>query len=129
MIKSTANSNEINSEIESEQIVQTLAKIDSLALGVALGTVFALGIFLVTNILIFKGGEKIGPNLALLGQFFPGYNVTFFGSIIGLIYGFISGFALGWLIAVIRNIIIKIYLQFINLRQKMAAVNDFLDAP
>ena len=129
MIKSSANSNEKIAELESEQIVQSLAKVDSLALGVALGTVFAAGIFLVTNLLILKGGEKIGPNLALLGQFFPGYNVTFGGSLLGLLYGFVSGFALGWLIAVIRNIIIRIYLQIINVRQKMAAVNDFLDSP
>lgn len=130
MIKSSDNSNEINTnELAGEQIVQSLAKVDSLALGVAFGTVFAAGIFLVTNLLILKGGENIGPNLALLGQFFPGYNVTFGGSLIGLLYGFGSGFALGWLIAVIRNIIIRIYLQIINLRQKMAAVNDFLDSP
>ncbi len=129
MIKSSADSNEINAEIAGEQIVQSLAKIDSLALGVALGTVFALGIFLITNLLIYKGGETVGPNLALLGQFFPGYHVTFGGSLIGLLYGFGSGFALGWLIAVIRNIIIKIYLHIINLRQKMAAVNDFIDSP
>lgn len=129
MIKSSANSNEKIAELESEQIVQSLAKVDSLALGVAFGTVFAAGIFLVTNLLILKGGENIGPNLALLGQFFPGYTVTFGGSLLGLLYGFISGFALGWLIAVIRNIIIRIYLQIINVRQKMAAVNDFLDSP
>ena len=129
MIKSSDNSNEKIAELESEQIVQSLAKVDSLALGVAFGTVFAAGIFLVTNLLILKGGENIGPNLALLGQFFPGYTVTFGGSLLGLLYGFISGFALGWLIAMIRNIIIRIYLQIINVRQKMAAVNDFLDSP
>lgn len=130
MIKSSADSNPINAdELAGEQIVQTLAKIDSLALGVAIGTVFGLGIFLATNLLILKGGEIIGPNLALLAQFFPGYRVTFGGSFIGLLYGFVSGFALGWLIAVIRNIIIKIYLHIINLRQRMAAVNDFIDHP
>jgi hypothetical protein len=130
VIKSSAESNEINAdELAGEQIVQSLAKIDSLALGVALGTVFGLGIFLVTNLLIYKGGEIVGPNLGLLAQFFPGYRVTFGGSLIGLLYGFGSGFALGWLIAVIRNIIIKIYLHIINLRQKMVAVNDFIDSP
>lgn len=129
MIKKSAESNEPNAELAGEQIVQSLAKIDSLALGVALGAVFALGIFLATNLLIFKGGEKVGPNLALLGQFFPGYRVTFGGSLIGLLYGFISGFVLGWLIAVIRNIIIRIYLQIINIKQKLSAVNDFIDSP
>ena len=130
MIKTSADSNQINAdELANEQIVQTLAKIDSLALGIALGTVLGLGIFLATNLLLFKGGEKVGPNLALLAQFFPGYSVTYGGSFVGLLYGFVSGFALGWLIAVIRNIIIKIYLHIINLRQKMAAVNDFIDSP
>lgn len=130
MIKQTADTNQITTdEFANEQIVQSLAKIDSLALGAAVGTVFGFGIFLVTNLLIYKGGETIGPNLALLGQFFPGYRVTFGGSFIGLLYGFVSGFALGWLIAVIRNLIIRIYLQIINIRQKMAAVNDFIDSP
>lgn len=130
MIKPSTDSNEINAdELAGEQIVQSLAKIDSLALGVALGTVFAVGIFLITNLLIYKGGETVGPNLGLLAQFFPGYRVTFGGSLIGLLYGFASGFALGWLIAVIRNLIIKIYLNIINLRQKMAAVNDYIDSP
>ena len=84
-------------------IVKSLARLDGVALGISLGTLFTLGIFLVTNILVFKGGNEIGPNLKLLNQYFIGYDVTFRGSLIGSIYGFMSGGILGFLIAFLRN--------------------------
>jgi hypothetical protein len=60
-------------------------------------------IFLATIILLVKGGEVVGPHLALLGQFFIGYQVTFAGSIIGLLYGFGLGFIMGYIIATLYN--------------------------
>lgn len=110
-------------------IVQSLARLDGLALGIALGTVFALMIFLATNILILKGGEVVGPRLALLGQYFAGYEVSFTGSLIGVVYGFVSGFMLGWLIALLRNIVVAAYLHILKLRSSMSAVNDYIDHP
>mgnify|MGYP003577682900 CR=1 FL=1 len=58
-------------------IVQSLAKLDGIALGVSLGTLFGLVIFFATNILILKGGPIVGPRLGLLNQYFIGYEVTF----------------------------------------------------
>jgi len=55
------------------------------------GLLAGLGIFVVTNWLLLKGGQPVGPHLALLGQFFLGYRVSFLGSLIGLAYGFASG--------------------------------------
>ena len=112
-----------------ELIVQSLAKLDGTALGIAIGLTFGLAVFVATNFLIYKGGEEIGPNLALLGQFFVGYEVTFGGSVIGFIYGLISGFILGWLIAAIRNLILSIYLFILKLKSNMSAVNDYIDNP
>lgn len=67
-------------------------------LGLALGIVFGLAIFIVTNWLVIKGGpigperkKIIGPHLQLLGQFFIGYKVSFTGSLIGFLYGFALG--------------------------------------
>jgi hypothetical protein len=68
----------------------------ALARGVVTGTVVGLGIFLATNWLVIKGGPVVGPHLALLGQFFIGYSVTFAGSLIGLVYGFVLGFAVAY---------------------------------
>jgi hypothetical protein len=119
----------VTSSAADELIVKTLAKLDSIALGISVGTLFALIIFLATNILIFKGGEVIGPNLALLSQFFIGYKVTFAGSLIGLLYGFVSGFILGWLIAFLRNSVVAFYLLLLKLKNRVSAVNDFIDHP
>jgi hypothetical protein len=71
--------------------------------GVAAGTILGLGTFVATNWLVLKGGPIVGPHLALLGQFYIGYRVTFLGSFIGLAYGFVLGFLLGYAGAVIYN--------------------------
>lgn len=120
---------EIHSDETDKLIVESLAKIDGLALGVSLGTLFGLGIFLATNILILKGGDVVGPNLALLSQYFVGFEVSFKGSVVGLVYGFIAGFTTGWLIAFLRNIVVTIYVHLLRLRGSMSAVNDYIDNP
>jgi hypothetical protein len=65
--------------------------------------VAGLGLFVATNWLIIKGGEVVGPHLALLGQFLPGYEVTFLGSVIGLAYGLVVGFVLGYGVSALYN--------------------------
>ncbi len=119
----------ISSSAADELIVKSLARLDSIALGISVGTLFALIFFLATNILIFKGGDVIGPNLALLSQYFIGYKVTFVGSIIGFLYGFVSGFILGWLTAFLRNSVVTLYLLALKLKNRMSAVNDYIDNP
>jgi hypothetical protein len=120
---------EIISDPTDKLIVQSLAKLDGVALGVALGTLFGLIVFLATNILILKGGSEIGPNLALLSQYFIGYEVTFGGSLIGLAYGLLAGFVFGWLIAFLRNIIVAIYLHLVKIKRNISAVNEYIDNP
>jgi len=110
-------------------IVESLAKLDGVALGVSLGLIFGLIIFAATNILIFKGGEVVGPNLSLLEQYFVGYEVTFSGSIVGLIYGVLVGFIVGWLIATLRNFVVSLYIHYLKVRGSMSAVNDYIDNP
>jgi len=110
-------------------IVESLAKLDGVALGVSLGLIFGLIIFAATNILIFKGGEVVGPNLSLLEQYFVGYEVTFSGSMVGLIYGVLVGFIVGWLIATLRNFVVSLYIHYLKVRGSMSAVNDYIDNP
>ena len=77
-------------------------------MGLVLGILFGLAVFIATNWLVIKGGHinpegeyVVGPHLQLLSQFFIGYRVSFLGSIIGFFYGFaigtISGSALGFI--------------------------------
>jgi hypothetical protein len=81
------------------RLVRYNATVQGLVSGIMLGGV----IFFATNWLILKGGEAVGPHLALLGQFFVGYRVTFAGSLIGFGYGFATGFIAGYLVATLYN--------------------------
>jgi hypothetical protein len=83
--------------------LRTPARLNARAWGVAMGLLCGLGLFLATNILLLKGGPVIGPRLALLGVYLPGYKVTFGGSLIGLGYGLVLGFVAGWLMGWVYN--------------------------
>lgn len=84
-------------------VVTRLLRLNAVVQGVVTGLVLGFGIFLATNWLLLKGGAVVGPHLALLGQFFIGYRVTFLGSLVGFVYGAVSGFLLGYLVARLYN--------------------------
>ena len=98
-------------ESNEEQLLQSaLLRLNAKVLGVTLGLAFGLVIFVMTNWLVLAGGHitetgerVIGPHLALLGDFFLGYRVSFFGSIIGFLYGFALGTITGAAVGVIYN--------------------------
>ena len=108
-------------------IIQAFAKLDRTALGLAVGTLCGLCVFLATIILIIKGGKVVGPNLALLGQFFYGYTVTVTGAFVGLVYGFVIGFVVGWLIALLRNSLVSVYLLTLKTRANLTSSLDSID--
>ncbi len=92
------------SEAWPEDVALTrLLRLNAVFTGLATGALCGLAIFLATNWLVLKGGPVVGPHLALLGQFFIGYRVTFAGSLVGLVYGFCCGFAAGFAVAWIHN--------------------------
>ncbi len=59
-----------------ELLIQALAKLDKVALGIAVGILFGFSVFAATLILVIKGGNQVGPNLGLLSQYFIGYGLT-----------------------------------------------------
>ena len=86
---------------DNDRLVSGILLLNAKALGLVLGLVFGLVIFIATNWLVIKGGKTVGPHLILLSQYFIGYRVTFWGSLIGFGYGFVlgtlSGSMLGWI--------------------------------
>jgi hypothetical protein len=97
-------------EVEEQKLFSGVLSLNSKVIGLVLGLVCGLFIFIVTNWLVIKGGDTVGPHLELLNQFFIGYRVTFFGSFIGFAYGFalgtLSGAMIGWIynkIVLFRN--------------------------
>jgi hypothetical protein len=77
------------------------------AWGIAMGLLLATGLFLATNILVLKGGPNVGQHLKLLAVYFPGYRVTFIGSLIGAVYSFVLGYGLGRLIGIVYNQMVR----------------------
>jgi hypothetical protein len=90
-------------EPDEEQIEKAVILLNSKLLGIVLGFLSGAGLFLATNFLILKGGRNIGAHLILLSNFFPGYRVTFLGSIIGFCYAFVLGFLVGVVIGAVYN--------------------------
>lgn len=72
-----------------------------------LAIVFAMlvgtGLFVATAWLLIKGGENVGATLGLLGNYLPGYRVTWPGAFLGLAYGAAIGGGTGWLLARVYN--------------------------
>ena len=84
-------------------VERSLARLNARAWGVAFALLGGLGLLTATWVLVFEGGAVVGPHLALLANFFPGYSVTLVGGIIGFVYGFVGGYAIGRLIGVVYN--------------------------
>ena len=75
-------------------------KINSIRLGLAIGIVWAVGIFIFTLISAWTDfGYQTLTNFAL----YPWYTVSFWGAFIGAIFGFIDGFIGGWAIGWMYN--------------------------
>jgi hypothetical protein len=94
-------------ELKKIVLVRTLrlnAKIQGIIVGLSAG----LLILFATNWLLIKGGDVVGPHLALLGQFFIGYEVSFVGSLIGFAYAFVVGFLGGYCVARLYNSIVDL---------------------
>lgn len=96
-------------EKDLEKIIHTrLLRLNATVHGVVFGLLLGSAVFIATIWLVIKGGEVVGPNLALLNQFFLGYQVTVLGSFIGFGYGLVLGFVVGYFVASVYNRILDL---------------------
>jgi hypothetical protein len=119
---------EPETEALAEAFARVFAKLDRTAFGVAVGAVSGLVIFLATLVLVVRGGTIVGPHLALLAQYFPGYAVTGVGSLVGLAYGCLTGFIAGWTFALVRNATTFFYEVVLRRRAEVGPFSRFLDS-
>ncbi len=80
-------------------IARLRASVMAVVFGLAGGTL----LLAATLWLVVRGGDQVGPHLGLLDVYFPGYSVTWLGSLIGFGYGAVCGAVLGWSIAWLYN--------------------------
>lgn len=87
---------------------RAVIRLNANILGLVLGIMAGLIVFVTTNFLLLKGGAVVGPHLALLRNFFPYYSVTFFGSVIGFFWGLVFGYVAGFVVASLYNLVVKL---------------------
>ena len=86
-------------ELVRAAIVRLRARVMAVAFALAGGT----ALLVATLWLVIRGGPTVGPHLSLLANYFPGYEVSLTGSLIGFGYGALTGAVIGWSIASIYN--------------------------
>jgi hypothetical protein len=89
------------SEQERRLIAAAVARLRVGLLATVGGLLAGSGLAFATAWLTLLGGDPVGPHLALLRYFFPGYTVTWTGVSVGFAYGAlagaIAGGTVGWL--------------------------------
>jgi hypothetical protein len=84
-------------------IETAVARLRAGILAIVFGMVGGAGLFVATAWLLIKGGVNVGVTLGLLGNYLPGYSVTWPGAVVGLLYGAAIGAAMGWTLARVYN--------------------------
>jgi protoporphyrinogen oxidase len=112
--------------VREEMLRTAFAHVDPVALGAAFGAAVGIGIFLATAGLLIKGGSVVGPTLSLLGQYLPGYRVSWGGALVGMLESGAGGYMLGYSLAKLRNWGLTLYALLLRRRESARARRDML---
>jgi len=93
----------MTSRLQKYQISHALVRIRTEVLAVVCSVRGGVGRFVMTAWLIIQDGPDVGQHLQLLSNYFIGYSVTWWGSVVGLFYGAIYGGVIGWAVGMIYN--------------------------
>lgn len=88
-------------------ITRTVARLRQGIVALVTAMVAGVALFTATLWLVIKGGPDVGQHLGLLRAFYPGYSVTWAGSLVGLVYAALTGAVLGWCVAWLYNIVAR----------------------
>lgn len=100
-------------------VAWAFARLDRPAFALASAATFAAVIFLLTVAIVLKGappGVAVGPNLAHLAFYFPGYSVTLGGACVGAAYGGAVGAGWGFVLATLWNLAHALLLALVRVR-------------
>jgi len=93
------------SDLELALVTRAIARIRAGIVAIVTAMVVGFALFAATLWLVIKGGPNVGQHLSLLQAYYPGYSVTWVGSLVGLVYGALTGAVLGWSVAWLYNIL------------------------
>jgi hypothetical protein len=119
---------ETEEQLDRQRLVRAFARLDPTALGMSVGVVVAVAVFLLKAIVLLRGpvesGAETGPHLGLLAYYFPGYRVSWGGALVGLSWGALDGFVAGALLAWAVNAHHAFYLRLFERRQRAQGLLD-----
>jgi hypothetical protein len=88
---------------EEQLLLSAIARIRISIMAITFGFTGGVGLSLATLWLMIQGGQDVGLHLNLLGNYFPGYSVTWGGCVVGFFYGALTGAVVGTAIAWMYN--------------------------
>ena len=106
-------------------LVRAFGRVDPVAVGVAMGAVGGAGGAGATAVLLLRGGPLVGLHLQRLGFYFPGYNVSWGGALVGLVEGALWAAAGGYVLGMLFSRVDSPWI----LRRATSAATDADDAP
>lgn len=86
-------------------VARTIARLRAGIVAIVTGMVGGFALFAATLWLVIKGGPNVGQHLGLLQAYYPGYTVTWTGSLVGFAYGALTGAVIGWCVAWLYNLL------------------------
>ena len=84
-------------------VARTIARLRQGIVTLVSAMVAGFTLFVATLWLVIKGGPDVGQHLGLLRAYYPGYSVTWTGSLVGFAYGALTGAVVGWSVAWLYN--------------------------
>jgi hypothetical protein len=86
-------------------VARAMARLRAGIVAIVTGMVAGVALLAATLWLVIKGGPNVGQHLGLLRAYYPGYSVTWTGSLVGFVYGALTGAVLGWCVAWLYNLL------------------------
>ncbi|HVR29488.1 MAG TPA: hypothetical protein VMS86_08130 [Thermoanaerobaculia bacterium] len=86
-----------------ELIAVAVARLRAGIMALVFALIGGIGLLVATVWLLVRGGPNVGMHLGLLGNYFPGYDVTWSGAVLGFVYGALTGGLLGFSLAWVYN--------------------------
>jgi hypothetical protein len=86
-------------------VARAIARLRAGIAAIVSGMIGGVALSAATLWLVIKGGPNVGQHLGLLRSFYPGYEVTWTGALLGFVYGALTGAILGWCVAWLYNVL------------------------
>lgn len=104
--------------VERAMLSRAFARLDPIALSLAVGVVTGLALALATAVLLLQGGERVGLHLSRVGMFLPGYDVSWTGVLVGFAEGGLLGCAAGLAVALLWNGYHRMFVALVVARER-----------